>query len=248
MTNGKLFVITGGSRGIGAATALLAARRGWQVAITYRQGSEEAARVVRSIESEGGRAHAVCFDVASEAAVVEGFAQIDRLGTIDVVVNNAGVTGGKSRVENLTARAVEQACQINIVGSFLVAREAVRRMSTRRGGAGGSIINVSSGASQHGTPDTWVHYAATKGAIDTMTIGLAKEVAREGIRVNAVRPGVIQTDIHEGRSDEEMNRLRDAIPVGRYGTPEEVAETIVWLASPAASYVTGALLDVRGGY
>lgn len=243
-----LFMITGGSRGIGAATARLAASFGWHVVITYRQQINEAQSVVNSIQATGGRAHAVCFDVADEAAVEAGFSEVDRLGTLAVLVNNAGVTGGRSRVEDVTAAAIEQACRVNIVGSFLCAREAIRRMSSRHGGGGGVIVNVSSGAAVHGAPGTWVHYSATKGAMDTMTTGMAREVAAEGIRVNAVRPGVIHTDIHEGRTEAEMLRLKAVIPMGRYGTVDEVAEAIVWLASPAASYTTGALLDVRGGY
>lgn len=243
-----VFLVTGGSRGIGAATALLAAKHGYPVAIFYREREDEAARVVNSIENAGGRAMAVPADVADEDALMRGFEAVDRFGSLQVLVNNAGVTGGMSRLEDLNAAAIEQVCRVNIIGAFLAAREAVRRMSTRRGGSGGSIVNVSSGASVHGTPNTWIHYAASKGALDTMTIGLSKEVALEGIRVNAVRPGVISTDIHEHRSVTQMTALEKAIPLGRFGTPEEIAEAIVWLASPAASYVIGALLDARGGY
>ena len=243
-----VFLVTGGSRGIGAATALLAAKHGYPVAIFYREREDEAAKVVNTIENASGRAIAVRADVADEDALMRGFEAVDRFGSLQVLVNNAGVTGGMSRLEDLSAAAIEQVCRVNIIGAFLAAREAVRRMSTRRGGSGGSIVNVSSGASMHGTPNTWIHYAASKGALDTMTIGLSKEVALEGIRVNAVRPGVIGTDIHEHRSATQMTALEKAIPLGRFGTPEEIAEAIVWLASPAATYVIGALLDARGGY
>lgn len=243
-----VFLVTGGSRGIGAATALLAAKNGYPVAIFYREREDEATRVVDTIEAAGGRALAVRVDVADEAALLRGFDSVDKFGHLQVLVNNAGVTGGMSRLEDLSAAAIEEVCRVNIVGAFLASREAVRRLSTRHGGKGGSIINVSSGASVHGTPNTWIHYAASKGALDTLTIGLSKEVALEGIRVNAVRPGVINTDIHEHRSATQMTALEKAIPMGRFGTPEEIAEVIVWLASPAASYVIGTLLDARGGY
>jgi NAD(P)-dependent dehydrogenase (short-subunit alcohol dehydrogenase family) len=243
-----VFLVTGGSRGIGAAVALLAAKNGYSVAIFYREREDEASRVVYTIEAAGGRALAVRVDVSDETALLSGFESVDKFGHLQVLVNNAGVTGGISRLEDLSAATIEQVCRVNIVGTFLASREAVRRMSTRHGGSGGSIINVSSGASVHGTPNTWIHYAASKGAIDTLTIGLSKEVAQEGIRVNAVRPGVINTDIHEHRTVAQMMVLEKAIPMGRFGTPEEIAEVILWLASPQASYVIGTLLDARGGY
>lgn len=247
MSEPGVCVITGGSRGIGAAIAKLAART-YHVAIVYRSNSQEAKAVVKHIQAEGGKAIAIQADVADEQAVVAAFRQADKLGPIRVLVNNAGITGGTSRVEDVSFDVLRDVFQVNVVGAFVAAREAVRRMSTARGGQGGVIVNVSSGASVLGSPNNWVHYAATKGALDTMTIGLAKEVAREGIRVNAVRPGLINTEIQSNRSPEQLARMVEAIPMGRMGQSQEIAEAVLWLASPAAAYVTAALLDVRGGY
>jgi|SRR5690554_1423965 len=241
-----LFVVTGGSRGIGAAIACLAARH-YHVVILYRSGTAEAQRMVDRIQAEGGRATAIQADVGDEAAVLDAYRQIDDLGSMQVLVNNAGITGAAGKVDAVSFDTVSDVFRVNVVGAFVAAREAVRRMSTAHGGRGGAIINISSGAAQLGSPNNWVHYAATKGAIDTMTIGLAKEVASEGIRVNAVRPGLIATDIQNNRSAEHLSRMVAAIPMGRMGEAEEIAETVLWLASPAASYVTGAILDARGG-
>jgi NAD(P)-dependent dehydrogenase (short-subunit alcohol dehydrogenase family) len=240
-------LVTGGSRGIGAATARLAAKRGYDVAITYRERADEAAAVVRDVEAAGRRALAVQGDVGVERDVVRAFEAADALGPLTLLVNNAGIVGTVGRLEDVEASMLETLVRTNVVGAFLAAREAVRRMSTRRGGPGGSIVNVSSGASQLGSPNVWIHYAATKGAMDTMTIGLAKEVAGEGIRVNAVRPGIIDTDIHATRPPGQLETMRKSIPMQRVGTADEVAATILWLASDEASYVTAALLDVRGG-
>jgi NAD(P)-dependent dehydrogenase (short-subunit alcohol dehydrogenase family) len=242
----NLFVITGGSRGIGADVARIAARD-YPVVILYKEDTTAAQRLIADIRTAGGQAWAIAADVGDELALCRAFAQIEQIGSIAVLVNNAGITGGMSRVENVQGDVIMDVLRTNVMGAFIAAREAVRRMSTRLGGAGGSIINVSSGASVLGAPNTWIHYAASKGAIDTLTIGLSKEVAQEGIRVNAVRPGVIDTDLHHLRSQESLENLVKAIPVGRMGTTQEVANAIVWLASPAASYVTGCLMDVSGG-
>ena len=241
-----LFVVTGGSRGIGAEVARLAARR-YPVVIVYRSDATEAGRVVDHIHARGGRAWAIRADVGDEASLMAAFTQIDRIGQIGVLVNNAGITGGMSRIEDLGVEALTEVFRINVIGAFLAAREAVRRMSTRHGGRGGTIVNLSSGAAVLGAPNTWIHYAATKGAIDTLTIGLSKEVANEGIRVNAVRPGLVDTEMQSQRPAHLRAQMLAAIPMGRMGTAGEIAEAVLWLASPEASYVTGTLLDVRGG-
>ena len=240
------FLITGGSRGIGAACALRAARD-WPVALFFRNSTEEAHKVVRTIERAGGTALAIQADVGDEDSLMRGFETLDKVGSLAVLVNNAGVTGGISRVDTVSAHTLQEVYRVNVIGAFLSAREAVRRMSTRHGGQGGAIVNISSGAAVLGSPNSWVHYAASKGAIDTMTIGLSKEVAGEGIRVNAVRPGLVDTEIQSSRSAEQLQKMISAVPLGRMGTVEEIAEAIVWLASPAAGYVTGCLLDARGG-
>lgn len=239
--------ITGGSRGIGAALAQTAAARGYAVAIVYRDRSADADKVVAGIVKAGGRALAIRADIAEESAIVDAFRQADALGPLALLVNNAGITGPMARVADIDAATVDRVMRINVTAPFVCAREAVRRMSTARGGKGGSIVNISSGASQLGSGGTWVHYAASKGAIDTFTIGLAREVAAEGIRVNGVRAGMIDTEIHAARAPELTAKMVAGIPLGRIGKPEEIANTVLWLASDEASYVTGALMDVRGG-
>ena len=249
MSDRPVTIVTGASRGIGAATARIAARRGHAVCVNYRSDAAAAQRVVDEILGAGGAAIAVQGNVAVEADVVRMFdAARDRLGTVTGVVINAGILEQHMRVDEMDAARVERVFATNVIGAFLCAREAVRRMSTRHGGGGGAIVNVSSAAARLGSPGEYVDYAASKGAMDTMTIGLAREVAQEGIRVNAVRPGVIRTEIHaSGGEPNRVERVKEAVPMRRGGEPEEVARAIVWLLSEEASYCTGAFLDVSGG-
>lgn len=242
-------IVTGGSRGIGAATAKLLAARGARVCFSYRDNRAAADAVLAEIAAAGGTAIAVCADVGVEGDVMRLFRETDAaLGRVTMLVNNAGVIAPSQRVDEYDLARLMRMFQVNVIGSFLCAREAVRRMSTRHGGTGGVIVNVSSVASRLGSPNEYVDYAASKGAIDSMTAGLAKEVATEGIRVNAVRPGLTYTDIHaSGGEPGRVDRLKDAIPMKRGGTALEVAQAIAWVLSAEASYVTGAILDVGGG-
>ena len=242
-------LITGGSRGIGAATALLAARRGYAVAVNYASNAGAADDVVRQIREGGGKAMVVQGDVGVEADILAMFAKVDaQLGRLTALVNNAGVVDVASRVDGMGAARLKRMFDINLTGSFLCAREAVKRMSTRHGGAGGSIVNLSSVAAKLGGPGQYADYAASKGAIDTFTIGLAKEVAQEGIRVNAVRPGIIDTDIHASGGEPDRARLMaPLVPMQRAGTALEVAQAIVWLMGEESSYCTGSFIDVSGG-
>ena len=244
-----LALITGASRGIGRATALLAAERGYDICVNYVRDRTAADAVVRAIERLGRRAVALPADVGNEADVVRLFADAERhLGRIDALVNNAGILERQARVADMTADRLARVFAVNVTGPFLCAREAVRRMSTKRGGHGGAIVNVSSAASRIGSAGEYVDYAASKGALETMTLGLAREVAEEGIRVNAVRAGHIYTGIHAtGGEPDRVNRLKDTIPMKRGGDAAEVAKAILWLLSDEASYVTGTFLDVTGG-
>jgi NAD(P)-dependent dehydrogenase (short-subunit alcohol dehydrogenase family) len=248
LNNGTL-IVTGGSRGIGAAIATLAGANGFSVAVNFANGKAEAAAVVQQITSAGGRAISIQADVACEEDVVRLFETADReLGPIKALVNNAAITGGFARVDAVSVDALAKVMAVNISGAFLCAREAVRRMSTRFGGTGGAIVNISSRAAKTGSAGEWVHYAASKGAIDSFTVGLAREVATEGIRVNAVAPGLIETGLHAANgAPDRLRKLASTIPMQRPGSPQEVAEAVLWLLSPAASYTTGTILEVGGG-
>jgi len=245
----RVTLVTGAGRGIGAATAGLLAQQGHAVAINYARDAAAAGRLVERIVQAGGRAIAVQADVSLEADVLRLFRAIDdELGALTGLVNNAGIVDVAARVDAMSVARIERIFAVNVLGSFLCAREAVQRMSTAHGGAGGAIVNVSSAAARLGSPGQYVDYAAAKAAIDTFTVGLAKEVAAEGIRVNAVRPGLIETDIHASGGDaDRATRLAPLVPLQRPGSAEEIAQAIVWLLSDAASYCTGAILDVSGG-
>ena len=242
-------IVTGGSRGIGAAVAVLAARYGWRVAVNYAHDPAPALTVVEAIRAAGGMAEAIRGDMASETDIQNLFKTAEAmLGPLGGLVNNAGITGGFARVDAIEAAPLAQVLAVNVAGPILCAREAVRRLSTRHGGKGGAIVNISSLAARTGGAGEWVHYAATKGAIDTFTIGLAREVAAEGIRVNAVAPGLIDTELHAtSGAPDRSQRMAPSIPMQRAGTAMEAAEGVIWLLSPAASYTTGTILEIGGG-
>jgi NAD(P)-dependent dehydrogenase (short-subunit alcohol dehydrogenase family) len=244
-----VLLITGASRGIGAATALLAAQQGWSVAVNYAHNATAAHAVVTQIQNLGGTALAIQADVGDEAQILRMFAEVDaKLGRLSGLVNNAGVVDVTAKVQDMSWARWERMMRINVLGAFACAREAIRRMSTAQGGTGGSIVNISSAAARLGAPNQYVDYAASKGAIDSMTLGLAKEVAAEGIRVNAVRPGLIDTDIHaSGGLPNRVRDLQHLVPMQRGGTADEVAQAIVWLLSDASSYTTMSFIETSGG-
>jgi NAD(P)-dependent dehydrogenase (short-subunit alcohol dehydrogenase family) len=244
----KVVIITGGSRGIGRATAIAAASRGFRVCVGYANNETAARNVVSTIEASNGKAIAVKCDVGSEGDILALFEAADAFGTLGALVNNAGIVGPSLRVDEMSAERISRMMAVNVTGSMLCAREAVKRMSTRHGGQGGVIVNLSSVAAKLGSPNTYVDYAASKGAIDSFTLGLGYEVAGEGIRVAAIRPGLIDTDIHaSGGEPDRAHRLSHMVPMKRVGTADEIANAIVWLMSDDASYVTSAILDVSGG-
>jgi NAD(P)-dependent dehydrogenase (short-subunit alcohol dehydrogenase family) len=244
----KIMLVTGGSRGIGAATARLAARQGYDVAINYVGNQQAANEVVADIEKSNARAIAIQGDMASEADIQRMFEAVDKFGKLTHLVNNAGIVGQSSRVAEADPAMMRRVIDINVTGALLVAREAVRRMSTKYGGKGGAIVNLGSMASTLGAPGEYVWYAASKGAVDALTIGLSREVAAEGVRVNAVAPGLIDTEIHAaGGQPDRVSRLRSMIPMGREGSAQEVAETILYLLSEQASYVVGTIVRISGG-
>jgi NAD(P)-dependent dehydrogenase (short-subunit alcohol dehydrogenase family) len=244
----KVVIITGGSRGIGRATAIAAAARGFKICVGYASNEAAARHVVSAIEAKNGKAIAVKCDVGNESDILALFKAADAFGTLGALVNSAGIVGPTSRVDEMSAERIQRMMAINVTGSILCAREAVKRMSTRHGGKGGVIVNLSSVASKLGSPNTYVDYAASKGAIDSFTIGLGQEVAGEGIRVAAIRPGLIDTEIHASGGDpDRAHRLSHTVPMKRVGTAAEIANAIVWLMSDDASYVTSAILDVTGG-
>ena len=246
--NPGVMIVTGGGRGIGAATSRLAARRGFAVCVNYKSNGAAAESIVKEIRASGGKAVAVAGDVAREADVVRMFDAARELGTVTSLVNNAGILERQCRLDEMETRRFERVFATNVIGLLICSREAVRRMSTRHGGKGGTIVMVSSMASRLGSPGEYVDYAGTKGAVDSITTGLAKEVAEEGIRVNAVRPGVIKTEIHaSGGEPGRVERVKQAVPMKRGGEPEEVARAILWLCSDEASYSTGTFIDVSGG-
>jgi NAD(P)-dependent dehydrogenase (short-subunit alcohol dehydrogenase family) len=249
VTPTRILLVTGGSRGIGAATAVRAARAGWDVAINYTRDATAAKAVAAEVRALGRRAMVVQADVAEEAQVLAMFAAVDAsLGSVTGLVNNAGIVDLPARVDEMSLQRLQRMWAVNITGSFLCAREALKRMSRRHGGPGGAIVNLSSAAARLGSPNQYVDYAASKGAIDTFTLGLAREVAAEGVRVNGVRPGIIDTDIHaSGGQPDRAAQMAPSVPLQRAGTPEEVAAAIVWLLSDEASYATGTTIDVTGG-
>jgi NAD(P)-dependent dehydrogenase (short-subunit alcohol dehydrogenase family) len=244
----RVAIITGGSRGIGRATAIAAAARGFRICVGYASNEAAARQVVAAIEAKNGKAIAVKCDVSRESDILAMFKAADEFGTLGALINNAGIVGRTSRVDEMSAERISQMMAVNVTGSILCAREAVKRMSTRHGGKGGVIVNLSSVAAKLGSPNTYVDYAASKGAIDSFTIGLGHEVASEGIRVAAIRPGLIDTDIHaSGGEPDRAHKLSHMVPMKRVGTADEIANAIVWLMSDEASYVTSAILDVSGG-